>query len=142
VTIEREFPPLMLFVDDRHMHQVLVNVMSNAYQAITEGGSINIKATRNDGEVSISVDDSGAGFDSAALQRAFEPFFTTKVTGTGLGLAITKRLIEANFGTVSVENRPGGGARVQLRLPAVTPRDRTSDAEAPIGLGPQAGYHP
>ena len=76
--------------------------------------------TESDGFVEIAVEDSGVGIDPAVAERLLEPFFTTKPTGTGLGLAIVKRFAEGHDGTVSIENGPGGGARVTIRLPHAT----------------------
>jgi signal transduction histidine kinase len=65
----------------------------------------------------LTVEDEGAGVSPADAPRIFEPFFTTRATGTGLGLAVVRRVVLAHGGTVSVGQRPGGGARFELRLP-------------------------
>jgi two-component system NtrC family sensor kinase len=65
----------------------------------------------------LTVDDEGPGIPPEALPRIFEPFFTTKPEGTGLGLSISQRIAQALGGSLTAENRPGGGARFTLLLP-------------------------
>ncbi|HEX4163392.1 MAG TPA: HAMP domain-containing sensor histidine kinase [Acidimicrobiales bacterium] len=103
--------------DIAQLIQMLSNVVSNAYQAMPEGGSVHVGATSDDGSVEIVVSDNGPGLGPAAQVRAFDPFFTTKAQGTGLGLSIVQRLAEAHGGSVALENQEGGGARVVIRLP-------------------------
>ncbi|HEX4175746.1 MAG TPA: HAMP domain-containing sensor histidine kinase [Acidimicrobiales bacterium] len=103
--------------DVAQLTQMLSNVVSNAYQAMPEGGSVHVGATADEGSVEIVVSDDGPGLGPAAQVRAFDPFFTTKAQGTGLGLSIVQRMAEAHRGSVTLENREGGGARVVIRLP-------------------------
>ena len=117
VTMETDVDPLEVLADDRQVHQIVTNLVHNAYQAMPEGGRTRLGVAAEDGSVVLFVEDSGPGFDEADLDRAFEPFFTTKTHGTGLGLAIVRRLAEGNGGDVRAENLPGGGARVSVRLP-------------------------
>ena len=106
--------------DRAQLVQMVTNLITNGYQAMPDGGLLRVTGTESDGFVEITVEDSGVGIDPAVAERLLEPFFTTKPTGTGLGLAIVKRFAEGHDGTVSIENGPGGGARVTIRLPHVT----------------------
>jgi signal transduction histidine kinase len=65
----------------------------------------------------VEIRDFGPGLNSEALDKAFDPFFTTKEKGTGLGLAIVRNIVEAHKGTIELENPPGGGTAVRIRLP-------------------------
>jgi signal transduction histidine kinase len=103
--------------DAAQLTQMLSNLVTNAYQAMPEGGSLQVGADASDGHVDIVVEDTGPGLDAKAETRAFDPFFTTKAQGTGLGLAIVQRMAEAHGGSVTLENRESGGARVVIRLP-------------------------
>jgi signal transduction histidine kinase len=104
---------------DRHqIAEVVTNLVTNAYQALPEGGSVHVGVVPNRSTVSLVVEDDGAGFDHEVSARVFEPFFTTKPNGTGLGLAIVRRLVEAHGGTIAVENIEPHGARVRVSLPA------------------------
>ncbi len=66
------------------------------------------------------ISDTGSGIDKMAIDRIFQPFFTTKSRGTGFGLAITKQLIDQHGGSISLENRPEGGAQCTVTLPVRT----------------------
>jgi signal transduction histidine kinase len=103
--------------DRAQLVQMLTNLITNGYQAMPDGGRLRVTGSKSDGFVEITVQDSGVGIDPAVAERLLEPFFTTKPTGTGLGLAVVKRFAEGHDGTVSIENGPGGGARVTIRLP-------------------------
>lgn len=98
------------------MFQVLTNLITNAYQAMTQGGAVRLSAVAGPAP-KITVEDSGEGFDPTIADRIFDPFFTTKDEGTGLGLAIVQRLVEAQGGDVSIDNATAGGARVSISLP-------------------------
>jgi signal transduction histidine kinase len=104
--------------DAAQLTQMLSNLVTNAYQAMPDGGSVQVGAAASDGHVDIVVEDTGPGLDAKAETRAFDPFFTTKAQGTGLGLAIVQRMAEAHGGSVTLENRESGGARVVIRLPS------------------------
>jgi signal transduction histidine kinase len=104
---------------DRHqIAEVVTNLVTNAYQALPEGGSVHVGVAPNGSAVSLVVEDDGEGFGHQDAARVFEPFFTTKPNGTGLGLAIVRRLVEGHGGTIAVENVDPHGARVRVSLPA------------------------
>jgi len=108
-------------VDKIHIQQVLVNIIMNAAQAMTGGGTIRINTAHAEGMVSISIRDEGTGIKKEDMDKIFEPFFTTKQKseGTGLGLSLSKRLVEANGGTITVESQPGKGSCFTILLPGV-----------------------
>jgi signal transduction histidine kinase len=134
VRVELEDPDLVLPLNARRMHQVFRNLLENALQH-APGGSVALTARRMRAAGhdwwTFSVEDDGPGFEGEALSRAFEPFFTRREGGTGLGLSIVKRVVEEHGGTVEASNRPEGGARVVVRLPA--PRQRMELPEAARG---------
>ena len=109
---------LMVEADPDELQRALVNLVSNAIEASTEGGVIRGEVGAEGGMIHITVVDSGRGIDEEAASRLFEPYFTTRSSGTGLGLAIVRRIVEDLGGTVSVSNREdGAGARATISLP-------------------------
>ncbi|HLI73013.1 MAG TPA: ATP-binding protein [Acidimicrobiales bacterium] len=121
VRVDHDRAPVTAVVDRGHLAEVLVNLVSNAYEAMPDGGVLRVNARPGAGAALVVVEDTGRGFDRADAERLFEPFFTTKPTGTGLGLAIVRRLAEVNRGEVTVDMRPGG-TRFTVTLPAGKPR--------------------
>ncbi|WP_375765627.1 ATP-binding protein [Archangium gephyra] len=110
----------------RHLVQVLVNLLLNAADAVEEAvpprrARIEVRARRVDGGVRVEVVDNGTGIPLEALPRLFEPFFTTKPPGkgTGLGLALCHEYVCRTGGSLTAENRPEGGARFVLTLKEV-----------------------
>lgn len=99
------------------LHQVLLNVMSNALQAMGGPGRLGVRCYRDDGWGVVEVTDTGPGFSAEALARPFSAFSTTKPDGAGLGLAISKRIVEEHGGALGADNAAGGGACVRIRLP-------------------------
>jgi two-component system, NtrC family, sensor kinase len=101
------------------LEQALLNLVSNAVDAMPEGGRLRL-AARTDGDgVALVVTDSGPGIPPEDLSRVFDPLFTTKPPGkgTGLGLPILREVVEAHGGTVRLESRPGEGTTATVRLP-------------------------
>ncbi|HEX3236644.1 MAG TPA: ATP-binding protein [Gemmatimonadales bacterium] len=110
-------------VDPMQLEQAVVEVVSNALDAMPAGGRLRIAGAAEDGaagppEVSLTVSDTGPGIPERVLASVCEPFFTTRQEGTGLGLAIAKRYIEQNGGRLEIESRVGEGTTVRIRLPA------------------------
>lgn len=107
--------------DEERIHQVLLNLLLNALDASGRDGAVRVTLVGGPkGEsAGIVVEDSGLGIAEADRDRVFEPFFTSKPTGTGLGLAVAKSIVERHGGTITLENRPGGGARARVELPAI-----------------------
>ncbi|GBE01978.1 sporulation kinase E [bacterium BMS3Bbin06] len=105
-------------VDQELIKTCLFNILLNAFQAMPDGGTIRITTRKNsDGEVIISIRDSGTGVQKEDLDRIFEPFFTTKQKGLGLGLAMTKRVVEEHGGKVTFESTEGAGSTVTFTMP-------------------------
>ena len=108
--------------DPVQLLQVLLNLALNAVEAMSavrpDARRLFIRAGRDgNGDILVSVRDSGPGFPSGMAEQLFEPFFSTKSDGTGMGLAISRSIIEAHGGTLSGENCDGGGACFTVRLP-------------------------
>jgi signal transduction histidine kinase len=104
--------------------QVFVNVLRNALQAIPEtGGRIRAAAARADQSWAISIEDNGPGIPEEVLPEIFEAFITTRLDsrGTGLGLTVSEGIIQQHGGRITAANNPGGGARIEIRLPAAPP---------------------
>jgi signal transduction histidine kinase len=122
ITVSRDNgPPLPGVAADRdQLRQVLLNLITNGYDAMAEGGELRISTAASDGRVSIAVRDHGAGMSDDTRSHLFEPFFTTKARGVGLGLAVTHRIVGAHGGTISVDSKPGGGATFTVSLPVFT----------------------
>ena len=134
----REVPPV--FGDEGELHQVVVNLVTNAAHAIgTAAGRITVSIwcaaeapglpqTRGDGPVVyLAVADTGCGMDEATLDRVFEPFFTTKEVGdgTGLGLSVVHGIVIGHGGTIAARSTPGEGSRFTLSLPPMNQHQPT-----------------
>jgi len=114
--------------DERRIRQVVFNLLANAVKFTPEGGSIDVSAARVNGEVRVSVADTGPGVAPEDRERIFEEFQQTDTgvglgEGTGLGLALSKRFVELHGGRIWVEDVVGGGSRFVFTLPAGTNAD-------------------
>ena len=104
--------------DHQQLRQVLLNLITNAYQAMGGDGVLTIRAQADaDGGVELAVSDTGAGMDAETAAHVFDAFFTRKAKGIGLGLAVTKRIIEAHGADIAVESEVGTGTTFSIRLP-------------------------
>ncbi len=121
--VDKRVEQLRATVDRTALEQILLNLVTNARDAMPMGGrlSITLDATTESGGpfVSLSVRDQGRGMDDATAARAFEPFFTTKEMGrgTGLGLATVHGIVSQLGGSIRLETAPGQGACVHVRIP-------------------------
>ncbi len=114
--------------DRSQLQQVLLNLLTNAMQAMKQGGKllVHIGAAQSRGtepfSIALVVEDSGPGIKPEAMEKLFDFFFTTRTDegGTGLGLAITKQIVEGHRGRITAENM-SGGARFTVQLPAAMP---------------------
>jgi signal transduction histidine kinase len=103
--------------DAHHLERVLSNLVSNALQAMPDGGKLTVTTKEKDSLVEMAVTDTGVGIPEENLDKVFEPLFTTKVKGVGLGLALSKALVERQHGTLEVDSEVGKGSTFTLTLP-------------------------
>jgi two-component system, NtrC family, sensor kinase len=123
VTIRVEPETGELVTDPGLLRQIIVNLVSNALDAVDKDGRVEVAARAQGDDVLITVRDTGHGIAPDDLRRIFEPFYTTKGRGkgTGLGLAICRQLTAALGGGISVESAPGAGSTFAVRLPRSGP---------------------
>lgn len=125
----RDLP--VIWADQEALYQALVNLVTNALDAMPAGGVLVLRTGWSDGDtvtagraggrrVAIEVEDSGVGIPPAVIDRVFNPFFSTKESGTGLGLALTHKIVEDHGGSIDVRSTPGTGTTFRLVL-AVMP---------------------
>jgi len=118
VTMSKRVPSdILIKVDPLLMRRALVNIFSNAIQAMPDGGTLLVSAASEGGAIRLSVMDNGVGMSKETLSRLFQPLFTTKAKGMGMGLAVIKRIVEAHNGSINIQSEPGEGTTVTIILP-------------------------
>src|SRR5262249_42450853 len=114
-----DLPPVL--ADAKQIQQVLVNLFTNAAQAMEPaGGTLVVSIESGPAGVSLEVHDSGVGIPEQDLPRVFDPFFSTKEAGNGLGLSVSYRIVQAHGGEMTVRSARGEGTTFIVRLPAAT----------------------
>ena len=99
------------------MRRVFINLIQNAIDAMPQGGTITVSSRKFDGNVEITLTDTGSGMSKKIMENLWKPFQTTKAKGLGLGLAICKRIVDAHGGSVSVKSEVGKGTTFTMQLP-------------------------
>jgi PAS domain S-box-containing protein len=123
VAVVRDFgaPGCHVDFDPERMRRVVINLIENAAQAMSEdtgsARAVTVRTRAADGGFALEVEDSGSGISRDILAKVFEPLFSTKSFGTGLGLPTVKQIVEQHGGTVAIWSEPGKGTRVVVRLP-------------------------
>jgi PAS domain S-box-containing protein len=121
IAIDIKLDPMAdtLYADPRALQQVLVNLIANAFDALSERDhpKIALNVSKADGMVRIDVEDNGCGIPQDKVKDLFKPFYTTKATGTGLGLVIVKKMITRMNGTIEIKSRKDIGTVVTISLP-------------------------
>jgi signal transduction histidine kinase len=112
---ETPLPPVAF--DPKQVHQVLINLLKNALEAMPAGGEITITSRVKGANAEISVSDTGEGLAPEVAGNIFQPYFTTKAKGTGLGLAICQNIIQEHGGCLFADSAPGRGATFTIQLP-------------------------
>ncbi|HEY5996007.1 MAG TPA: HAMP domain-containing sensor histidine kinase, partial [Candidatus Deferrimicrobiaceae bacterium] len=109
-------PPLR--IDPDMIRRAILNVVSNAIDAMPNGGELHISAgPRDEGGYELLIGDTGVGIAEENRDKIFEPYFTTKTSGLGLGLDLTRKIVEAHRGEIVVDSQPGKGTRIHILLP-------------------------
>jgi two-component system, sporulation sensor kinase E len=115
-------------IDPNQIQQVLVNLIRNAMQAMTKGGTLSLQTGEGQDDVWVSVADTGGGIPEELLNRIFEPFYTTKKKGSGLGLMIVQRIVRAHGGRIELESQVGRGTTFRIWLPLHERKPRLLEA--------------
>lgn len=124
--LARELP--ITPIDSTQIQQVLVNLVKNAMQAMTRGGTLSLQTGEGADGVWVSVSDTGGGIPQDQINRIFEPFYTTKKKGTGLGLMIVQRIIRSHGGRMELESQVGRGTTFRVWLPLHERKPRLLEA--------------
>ena len=140
-----------ILADPTQIHQLLMNLCTNAVQAMDEKGLLEVRLMPVDLDsqevlclpqlkpgrhMRLSVRDTGRGMDESTRKRIFEPFYTTKQVGlgTGLGLAVVHGIVESHRGAITVESEPGKGATFYVYFPVTTEKTKVRGVESPAAL--------
>ncbi|WP_300619885.1 ATP-binding protein [Dokdonella sp.] len=127
VTLSIARRPLPVRIDRGGLELALLNIATNARDAMPDGGGFDIRASLRDGsegrQVLLTLSDTGAGMPAEVAARMFEPFYTTKPrgAGTGLGLSDVRRLVAETGGSIEVDSTPGDGTTLRIALPSAEP---------------------
>lgn len=105
--------------DARRMEQAVVNLLTNAVEAMVDGGTLTVRVGRDaEGRVEVEVADTGPGIPASEVSEVTRPFYSTKPMGTGLGLPLVARIVAAHRGRLDIESEPAAGTTVRIVLPA------------------------
>jgi len=106
-------------LDRIRFEQILTNLITNALDAMEDGGILTIETSQQNNKINIQIKDTGIGIEPNNLEKIYHPLFTTKAKGFGLGLAIVKRYVETHNGILSVKSKLGEGTNFQLIFPII-----------------------
>ncbi|MNI08696.1 Sporulation kinase D [compost metagenome] len=117
--IQYESPnePVFVLMDQDKMVQLVLNIVKNAYEAMSESGLVKLKLTLRNGIACLEIQDTGQGIPSDQLEQIFHPFYTTKESGTGLGLSICHKIVQDHKGALEVLSKLNVGTRFIISLP-------------------------
>jgi signal transduction histidine kinase len=127
INLDEDLPALApIEIDSAAVQQAVLNIVTNARQAVADGGRIEVSVHADGDGRLITITDDGIGMDAATAQLAFDPFFSGRdesgmEPAAGLGLSVSSGLIESHGGTIGIHSRPGRGTTVEIRLPAGRP---------------------
>ncbi|MBM4294008.1 MAG: PAS domain S-box protein [Deltaproteobacteria bacterium] len=114
----KEGPMPQASFDPRQIRQVLINLFKNALEAMPRGGVLTVASRVKDGNIEVSVGDTGEGMSAEVAAHIFQPYYTTKEKGTGLGLAICQFIVEHQHGgCILVDSAPGQGSTFTIQIP-------------------------
>ena len=130
ITVKVQLSPRLTAtpIDAVQMQQVLVNLIKNAMQAMTKGGTLTLQTGETNDHVWVSVSDTGGGIPQEQVNRIFEPFYNTKKQGSGLGLMIVQRIVRAHGGRMELESHQGRGTNFRIWLPLHERKPRLLEA--------------
>ncbi len=119
ITVERHDldSPALVPLDPESLKQVYLNLILNAFEAMAEGGRLELSRAERGGKFEFTIKDDGAGVASEIAKRLGDPFFTTKAKGSGLGLFLTRRLVQSSGGDLEIHGEPGRGTTCVVRFP-------------------------
>jgi signal transduction histidine kinase len=103
--------------DSDQIHQVILNLLLNAVQAITGAGTVTVRILSQPDSAIVAVSDTGRGMTEQQLAQIFRPFYTTRSNGTGLGLSLVRRIVEEHHGQVNVSSEAGRGSTFEVQIP-------------------------
>jgi len=129
--LDRRLDPIA--ADPELLHRALSNLVLNAMDAMSNGGTLTLRTRRQDGKIAIEVCDTGSGLTREECERIFTPYYTSKQHGTGLGLAIVQSVVSDHGGRITVQSEPGKGTTFVIELPSnadvlppASPREETA----------------
>ncbi len=114
-TLDPDLPPV--HADCEQLWEAILNLISNALDAMTDGGNLTVTAQRSGAQALVCVSDNGRGMTEEEARNLFAPFFTTKSDGTGLGLAYTQRVVNEHGGKIECATAQGKGSTFSIQLP-------------------------
>jgi two-component system nitrogen regulation sensor histidine kinase NtrY len=134
ITTEFFLTPVLpeLQADPELLHRALQNLVLNAMDAMTAGGTLTLRTQAHDGVVRVEISDTGAGLTPEECGRLFTPYYTSKQHGTGLGLAIVQSVVSDHGGKISVESEPGRGTTFRIELPVVAAAPAAESGEPKV----------
>lgn len=127
ITIQTELPNhLPIMGDSTSLSQALMNLCTNARDAMPDGGKLTLRAVREGKRILVTISDTGQGMDQESAEKCFDPFFTTKPIGkgTGLGLSTTYGIIKSHEGLISVVSQSNQGTTFKIHFPAAAAEER------------------
>jgi signal transduction histidine kinase len=121
IKILRNDSPLMISMDFDKLKQAIFNILRNAMESISNGGSIELSAEpKGKNWISIKISDTGSGLTPEEIEKIFNPDYTTKDKGLGLGLTLAHEIIKGHGGDIQVRSQPGQGTTFEILLPKDT----------------------